>query len=63
MPPLTPMLSWLDVRSVAQADRLLAGDLPAFLFRHTGNIPTAKDVIPKILWLQEERPDLWDRHG
>ena len=59
--PLTPMLSWLDVRSVAQADRLLQGDLPSFLFQHTGNIPTAKDVIPKILWLKEERPDLWKR--
>jgi xylulokinase len=59
--PLAAMLSWLDVRSVAQADRLLQGDLPSFLFRHTGNIPTAKDVIPKILWLKEERPDLWAR--
>jgi xylulokinase len=59
--PLTAMLSWLDVRSVAQADRLLQGDLPSFLFQHTGNIPTAKDVIPKILWLKEERPDLWKR--
>ena len=59
--PLSPMMSWLDVRSVAQADRLLAGDLPATLFRHTGNIPTAKDVIPKILWLREERSDLWRR--
>ena len=59
--PLTPMLSWLDVRSVAQADRLLTGDTPAFLFQHTGNIPTAKDIIPKILWLKEERPELWAR--
>ena len=59
--PLTRMLSWLDVRSIAQADRLLAGELPALLFRHTGNIPTAKDIIPKILWLREERPDLWRR--
>jgi len=59
--PLTPMLSWLDVRSVAQADRLLTGDTPAFLFRHTGNVPTAKDIIPKVLWLKEERPDLWAR--
>ena len=50
--PVTPMISWLDVRSVHQADRLLSGDLPAFLFRKTGNIPTAKDVIPKILWLK-----------
>jgi xylulokinase len=59
--PVTPMLSWLDVRSVRQADRLLSGGTPAFLFQKTGNIPTAKDVIPKILWLKEERPELWRR--
>jgi xylulokinase len=59
--PLTPMLSWLDLRSVAQADRLLHGDTPAFLYRHTGNIPTAKDVPPKILWLKEELPEVWER--
>jgi len=59
--PLMRMMSWLDVRSVAQADRLLAGQLPALLFEHTGNLPTAKDVIPKILWLRDERPDLWRR--
>ena len=59
--PVTPMLSWLDLRSTAQADRVLSGDTPAFLFEHTGNIPTAKDIIPKILWLKEERPDLWKR--
>jgi xylulokinase len=59
--PLTPMLSWLDLRSIKQADRLSQGDMPAFLFRHTGNFPTAKDVIPKILWLKEVRPELWDR--
>jgi sugar (pentulose or hexulose) kinase len=59
--PVTPMLSWLDVRSVHQADRLLSGEMPAFLFQKTGNIPTAKDIIPKILWLKEERPELWRR--
>jgi xylulokinase len=59
--PVSPMLSWLDIRSVSQADRLLNGSLPGFLFEKTGNIPTAKDVIPKILWLKEERPDLWSR--
>jgi xylulokinase len=59
--PLAPMLSWLDVRSARQADRLLEGDLPRLLYQWTGNVPTAKDVIPKILWLREERPDLWER--
>jgi xylulokinase len=59
--PLTQMLSWLDLRSVRQADRILTGDLPSLIYKHTGNIPTAKDSIPKILWLKEERPEIWDR--
>lgn len=59
--PLTPMLSWLDLRSVRQADRLMAGETPALLFKYTGNIPTAKDVPPKMLWLKEEAPQVWAR--
>jgi xylulokinase len=59
--PLTPMLSWLDLRSIRQAEHVTSGEMPAFLFKHTGNIPTAKDSIPKILWLKEERPETWDR--
>jgi xylulokinase len=59
--PLTRMISWLDVRSVPQADRVLSGDMPGFIYEKTGNLPTAKDVIPKILWLKEEEPDLWAR--
>ncbi len=59
--PVTPMLSWLDLRSIRQADRILEGDNPSKLFKYTGNLPTAKDVIPKILWLKEERPELWKR--
>jgi len=59
--PLTQLLSWLDVRSVKQADAIMHGDTPQCIFNNTGNIPTAKDIIPKILWLKEERPDLWKR--
>ena len=59
--PLMPMMSWLDLRSVKQADRVAEGDMPAFIYQHTGNIPTAKDSIPKILWLKEERPEIWER--
>ena len=59
--PLTPMLSWLDLRSIKQAERVTKDDMPAFLFKHTGNIPTAKDSIPKILWLKEERPEIWKK--
>ncbi len=59
--PLLPMLSWLDVRSVPQAEVVLSGVMPSFLFERTGNIPTAKDIIPKILWLKEECPDIWEK--
>ena len=59
--PLTPMLSWLDLRSIKQADRVTAGDMASLIYKHTGNIPTAKDSIPKILWLKEERPDVWNQ--
>ncbi|MFN2120357.1 MAG: xylulokinase [Anaerolineales bacterium] len=59
--PLTPMLSWLDLRSIKQADRVDSGKTAAMIYKHTGNIPTAKDSIPKILWLKEERPEIWDR--
>jgi xylulokinase len=59
--PLTPMMSWLDLRSIRQADRIMMGDLPSLIYQHTGNIPTAKDSIPKILWLKEEMPQVWQR--
>jgi len=59
--PLLPMLSWLDLRSIKQADRLADPELSSFLYRNTGNIPTAKDCIPKMLWIKEERPEIWKR--
>jgi xylulokinase len=59
--PLMNMLSWLDLRSVAQADRMLTPETTELIYKHTGNIPTAKDGIPKILWIKEERPDVWEK--
>jgi xylulokinase len=59
--PLSSMLSWLDLRSVKQADRVGQGELAQLIYQHTGNIPTAKDSIPKILWLKEEMPRVWEK--
>ena len=59
--PLAPMLSWLDTRSAPQARALATRVDAAEQFRRFGAIITAKDVIPKILWLKRERADLWAR--
>jgi xylulokinase len=59
--PLLPMISWLDLRATPQA-RELAGRMPSDeQFRQFGSLVTAKDIIPKILWLREQRPDIWRR--
>jgi sugar (pentulose or hexulose) kinase len=56
-----PMLSWLDQRAVREAEALAERlDRPAQA-RLFGSVITAKDVIPKIEWLRDRRPDAWDR--
>jgi len=59
--PLAPMISWLDLRAIPQARALASRYPPSEQFRCLGSLVTAKDVIPKILWLREERPDIWRR--
>lgn len=59
--PVLPMISWLDLRSTGQAQRLADRMSPDEQFELLGSTVTAKDIIPKILWLRDERPDLWRR--
>jgi xylulokinase len=59
--PVLPMLSWLDTRASSRA-ALLGEELsPADQFRLVGSVVTAKDILPKILWLRDERPELYGR--
>lgn len=59
--PLMSMIHWLDLRTTAQERRLRDRIAPDEQFRMFGSLVTAKDVIPKIMWLREERPDVWRR--
>ena len=59
--PVIPMLSWLDTRASGRADALAREVPPEEQFAVLGSVVTAKDVLPKILWLRDERPDLY-RH-
>lgn len=59
--PLSPLLSWLDARSTAQADGISHRfDFDA-QFERFGNVFTAKDIVPKILWLRDTAPEVWRR--
>jgi len=55
-----PMLSWLDQRSVREADALGRAMDREEQARAFGSILTAKDVVPKILWLRDRSGPAWD---
>ncbi|RKX83188.1 MAG: hypothetical protein DRP57_08425, partial [Spirochaetes bacterium] len=64
--PLMHMISWLDERSVREADRITTetwdgGNWHELFYNTTGNIPMAKDIVPKILWLQDNAPEVWKK--
>jgi len=59
--PLFPMISWLDLRAVPEARALAERMDYDEQFRRLGSVVTAKDVIPKILWLRDRRPDVWKK--
>jgi xylulokinase len=53
------MLSWLDQRAEPDAVALAATMSPADQFAKLGAVVTGKDILPKILWLQRERQDVF----
>jgi xylulokinase len=55
-----PMLSWLDQRCVREADALAAAIDRSTQAAAFGSIITAKDVVPKILWLRDRAPAAWN---
>ena len=69
---LHPALIWLDTRSQPQARRITAGGpriggygalrIAQYLWL-TGGAPnlSGKDPISKMMWLHEERPEIWAR--
>lgn len=59
--PLLPMLSWLDQRSEADATAFAERMPPAEQFETLGSTVSAKDILPKILWLRDHRPEVFGR--
>lgn len=59
--PLMRMLTWADGRSQAQAERLARGPGGSDIYRRTGTPPTALYYPARIIWLRENKPDLFSQ--
>lgn len=58
--PLRQAIIWLDGRAEEQAQRIVRRFTKTILLAVAGGVPTGKDVIPKLLWLKENEPDVYD---
>lgn len=59
--PISNAISWLDTRASKEAERLKLelGDESVFL--HTGKHIDPVYTLPKLMWLREQRRDIFDR--
>lgn len=58
--PLCPAMTWLDVRAQAQAQRMETQWGTRAAFTHTGKRIDPCYTLPKLLWLKEEMPEVWN---
>ncbi len=59
--PLLPMVSWLDQRAEGTARALAEVVPPSAQFKRFSSVVSAKDILPKILWLRDHRPEVYAR--
>ncbi|RCW48373.1 gluconokinase [Paenibacillus prosopidis] len=57
--PLTPSITWADQRSAAQAERLMNDGSGLSVYSRTGTPIHPMSPLVKLIWLREERPDLF----
>jgi gluconokinase len=56
--PLTPSITWADLRAVEQAERLRQEPLGRDLHRHTGTPIHPMSPLCKLIWFRETQPDV-----
>ncbi len=57
--PLMPAILWMDNRAVKQADRINATGHP--ILKYCGEEVSQEWMIPKTLWIKEEKPEIYGR--
>jgi len=61
MAPVRPAIIWADQRSAAQAERLAALVPPEEAYVRTGHRISACYSLPKVMWVQENEPEVWKK--
>jgi xylulokinase len=60
--PLRPGIIWLDGRAQKQARQIMRKFLGPKVFAVAAGTPlSGKDVVPKMLWLKQNEPDVYNR--
>lgn len=59
--PLRNALSWLDTRAKAQNDRFMRKFGEMRIFSMTGKRANEAYVLPKLLWIRDEEPDIYEK--
>jgi len=59
--PLRPGIIWLDARAQRQAEQIMRRFLSPWVFAALAGAPlSGKDVMPKMLWLKQNEPDVYE---
>jgi len=60
--PLMNCMTWMDSRAAKQNKDIVSNPINMLrMLRITGGVPSGKDIIGKILWIMEKRPEIYEK--
>ncbi|QEC45433.1 gluconokinase [Pseudobacter ginsenosidimutans] len=59
--PLTNCITWADLRSLPQAEKIRSSGLANEIYRRTGTPVHPMSPLCKLIWLREERPGIFNQ--
>ena len=59
--PLCNALSWLDMRAAAETKRIENDFGEKYIFSETGKPINEAYTLPKLLWIKENMPEIWEK--
>jgi xylulokinase len=59
--PLRNAISWLDIRAERQTQEIIRACTEEDIYKETGKRTASYYTLPKILWLKENEPDIFEK--